>query len=274
MQPSSNSGLTSWPAGDSSGPQYLLRAFADKACDLDVDFTNTRQPHLVTQIVSSCLLFQDKQLPENEVWSWTLKMRLQALSAIAMATRGSELVLYVHCSNSLCGERIELSLDLAMFQQDIAEEEFVFHIEDKTLTARLPNGWDQHQWLQHQDDPLAVIAKKLVLHIDDEKPGDHWNLPDEWLTGFGEALEKHDELMTLQLNSKCPVCAQDLEIGVDLEAQLLTSLSYVQKKLLLDVHQLALAYHWTEKEILGLSLQRKNFYLMQLRDVSDGAVSQ
>lgn len=274
MQLSSNSGLTDWPAGVSEGPQYSLRSFASDIRDLDIDFTNTQQPHLATQILSNCLVSHGKQLLEDEVWSWTLKKRLQALLAIAIATPGSELVLYVYCSNGRCRERIELPLDLTIFQQDILEEEFVFNIEDKILTARLPNGWDQQQWLQHQDDPLTAIAKKLVLHIDNERPGDDWNLPDEWLIGFGEALEKHDELMTLQLNSKCPVCAQQLEIDVDLETQLLTILSYAQQKLLLDVHQLALAYHWTEKEILRLSPQRRNFYLMQLCDFSSEAVLQ
>lgn len=272
MKPSSNGEMTIWRTGDASGPRYAVQTYGGESCDLDIDFGRA-QPHVVTELLSNCLLLNDKPLPAHEAWSWTLKKRLQALLAITTATRGSELVLSVHCSNRQCRERIELPLDLTRFQQNMAEEVFVCNIGDRAFTMRLPNGRDQDHWLQQQDESFAAIAKKLVLRIDAEKPGDDWTFPEAWLAHAGEALEQHDELMTLKLNAKCPVCALDLAFAIDLEAELLTCLSQAQKKLLLDVHQLALAYHWTEKEILALSPKRRNFYLNQLQNQSEGQVS-
>jgi hypothetical protein len=42
--------------------------------------------------------------------------------------------------------------------------------------------------------------------------------------------------------------------------------------LLRDVHRLALAYHWSERDILGLSLRRRRSYLLLLEEDADAAL--
>lgn len=273
MQSPSNTELSNWPDAVPANVQYSLRSFTTELCDLDIDFAGTRQPYLVTQLLSCCMLRGNMPVSEDEIWSWSLKKRLQALLAIAMKSRGSRLVLHTHCSDHSCDERIELPLELDMFQLADLDERFIFKIDGKALQVRLPNGEDQRYWLKHQDEALTAIAGKLVLRVDDGNPADGWCFREEWLEDFSEALEDHDVLMSLQLNSVCPVCDRELKIPVDLEAHLLICLSHLQQKLLMEVHQLALAYHWTEKDILALTPQRRNYYLMRLRDASEGSLS-
>ena len=274
MRLSANSELKIWPDHAPADVQYSLRSFATELCDLNVDFAGARQPYLVTQLLSNCVLREERPLAEDEVWCWSLKKRLQALLAIAIKTRGSRLVLHAICPDPACGERIELPLDLTMFQQADLEETFVFDIDGRALQVRLPNGADQRRWLQHREEAVTALAKNLVIKVDGVRPGDDWHFRDEWIDDFSVALEAHDALMTLQLNSACPACGRELKIAVDLEAQLLTSLSQVQRQLLLDVHLLALAYHWSERDVLALPTRRRHFYLMQLQDGSGEALLQ
>ena len=274
MQLTSNNIKYRWPATESSGAQYSLRKFGSHFCDLGVDFHNTQQLLLVTQIVSNCLLHQDQPIPETEVWAWSLKKRLQALLAITINTGDQELLLHVYCPQSHCGEGIELVLDLNRFSQDAEDDHFSFDSGTQIVTARLPNGIDQQQWMQLQTQSTTDLAKCLIVQVGNEPPTAEWQFPEDWLAGFSESLEQHDELMTLQINSSCPACSRELEIDVDLETQLLSILSHEQRKLLLDVHQIALAYHWSEQEIVGLTTARRNFYLMQLRNLSQGALLQ
>jgi len=43
-------------------------------------------------------------------------------------------------------------------------------------------------------------------------------------------------------------------------------------KFLREVHQLALAYHWSEQDILGLPLRRRLAYLLLLEQDTDAAL--
>jgi hypothetical protein len=52
-----------------------------------------------------------------------------------------------------------------------------------------------------------------------------------------------------------------VQAEVDLEALALVRLRAVQRKLVDAVHRLALAYHWTETEILALPSWRRERYL-------------
>ncbi len=272
MQLSSDTDVSNWSVGGTARTRYTLRTFATKTCDLDIDFDQTAQPYLVTQILSGCLSLDGEPVTHAEVWAWSLKKRLQALLQIAIATRGNELVLQVRCLNQQCRKRFELPLELGRFEQMVDEHAFEFDLAGQRLNVRLPNGQDQRHWLHHQNDSMASMAQRLVLFVDNKQPDESWHFPFDWLDEFGQILEDRDELMSLRFNSNCPSCEQALETIVDLEAQLLTCLSYEQKTLLFDIHRFALTYHWTESEILTLSSQRRRYYLQQLNDQAHGGV--
>lgn len=44
------------------------------------------------------------------------------------------------------------------------------------------------------------------------------------------------------------------------------------RRLLRDVHELALAYHWAERDILGLSLDRRLAYRLLLEEDADAVL--
>jgi hypothetical protein len=274
MQQPGNSTRTTWPEHTLTGLRYSLRDYASELCDLDINFQSMTQPELATRVVANCLLRNSECVSEDEIWSWSLKKRLQALLAITIATHGRELLLHVRCANEQCGEEVELPLDLTLFIQDADDEEFEFDVDSKTVTARVPNGTDQQQWMRTQNHSAKALARKLILRVGDRQPANDWDIPEDWLIEFNESLMRHDELMTLKINSNCPFCSREFNCAVDLETQLLVVLSMVQQKILHDVHQIALAYHWSEAEIVRLTPARRNFYLSRIRDLSDGATLQ
>jgi hypothetical protein len=271
MQQFSNSNSITWPRQASVGAQYALRSYASELSDLDIDFKSQLQPELAIRVVANCLRIDDQPVGQDEVWSWTLQKRLQALLAITMLTHGRELLLHIRCLQQDCGEDVELPLDLERFSQQIDSDEFTFDIDSRRITARLPNGLDQQQWLQSAVDSDFDMARQLIMRVEGEQLDDDWQFPESWLSSFENALERHDKLMTLEVNSNCPVCEHELKCEIDLEEQLLASLSLVQRQLLLEVHQLALVYHWSETEILKLTPKRRKFYLARIRDLNNGA---
>jgi len=59
----------------------------------------------------------------------------------------------------------------------------------------------------------------------------------------------------------CPVCGSECNQSLDIAAFLWEEIEARAKRLLMEVHALASAYGWTEKEILSLSECRRASYL-------------
>jgi hypothetical protein len=74
-------------------------------------------------------------------------------------------------------------------------------------------------------------------------------------------LEDFDPLVAFSVRIRCPHCAVETDLAVDLEALALKELEKIQRQLLQDIHRLAASYHWSEAEIFCLTPQRRGRYL-------------
>jgi len=254
--------------------QHVIRAFATEEPDLEIDFVTMTQPQLVTGVIKACLHCSDQSICERDIWSWSLKERLQALLMITMHSYGSELLLQVPCSNSSCGENIELPLDLKRFAQASDDNQVSLEIDDQQIMLRLPNGSDQLQWVQMPELSPGAIASRLVVSIDGQQPDHDWQMPSHWIDQLGQSLEQKDELMTLQIQSQCPACDHSFDCDLDLEAQLLSGLARTQQTLLRNIHLIASVYHWSEAEIMKLTPSRRQTYLAYIRAHGNGETLQ
>ncbi len=83
-----------------------------------------------------------------------------------------------------------------------------------------------------------------------------------------EDIEKNmsriDPLIIYGIELICPLCGVKNFYEVNLEELSLKQLEKIQKELLESIHKLALAYHWTEAEILALPIIRRRLYLSML----------
>jgi len=248
----------------SNAPQ--LCDFISRLTHLDIDFSESLQPALVSKVLAACST-DDEQHPltESAVDEWMLTRRLQQLLAVAIQTRGRHLLLQSRCGNEACLEMIEIPLDLHMFRQDTDDLSVETVIDGNTVRLRLPTGHDQRRWCTRGEAvDAATMAAELVLTLNGSKPADDWRIPPAWINIIGDQLENLDALTVLQLKTNCPGCGQLLELELDLEQRLLTELAICQRNMLNEIHLLASAYHWSEKDIFALSPSRRSHYIARL----------
>lgn len=85
--------------------------------------------------------------------------------------------------------------------------------------------------------------------------------PAEALMKFSAALEQADPLGHLVLGITCPTCSAVSEPIVDPSALLWQGLQEFAERVINEVHVLARAYGWSERDILGLPTARRRQYL-------------
>lgn len=247
--------------------EHRVCVFTSRLPHLDINFNEPNQAELVSKVLAACSTGDDQHLmTESTVDQWVLTSRLQQLIAITIRTRGHRLVLLSRCRNEDCAETFEIPLDLRMFQQRASDRTTEIVIDDHAVCLHLPTGEDQRRWYAQAETVDAVLmAKQLVLTVDGIKPAENWRMPAAWVEAIGEQLEDLDALTVLQLKTNCPACGQMLALELDLEQQLLSELALCQRRMLNDIHLLASAYHWSEKDIMDLSPSRRSYYITRLQ---------
>jgi hypothetical protein len=84
---------------------------------------------------------------------------------------------------------------------------------------------------------------------------------DEDLEEIGEQMALADPLAETRLTLHCPKCEVDWEESLDMTSFLWTEIDARVRRLLLEIHTLASAYGWTEREILSLGENRRVRYV-------------
>lgn len=82
-----------------------------------------------------------------------------------------------------------------------------------------------------------------------------------WMSAAEKVLSRLDPLSHLEILGQCIDCHARVRAEIDPGAYWLSALRAGSANLLQDIHRLALRYHWTEKEILGLPEVRRQAYL-------------
>ena len=59
----------------------------------------------------------------------------------------------------------------------------------------------------------------------------------------------------------CPACGHDASITFDVVSYLWNEIDEWAKRVLVEVHVLAAAYGWSERDVLALSPRRRRLYL-------------
>jgi hypothetical protein len=78
---------------------------------------------------------------------------------------------------------------------------------------------------------------------------------------MADAMAEADPLADIQLGMTCPFCDHRWRVVFDIVSFLWTEIEAWAWRMLADVHTLAQAYGWGEREILTLSPTRRQFYL-------------
>lgn len=142
------------------------------------------------------------------------------------------------------------------------------------VCVRVPNGGDQEfiaRWLLETQEPCDSTVKKTPADIALARRLIVTETPEQ-AAQIGTLLTEDDvrkielavELVAPELADRitleCPECGSTHQVMLDLYRGLLKPVN----QLLDDVHNLAVNYHWSEKEILAMPNQRRSAYLQRL----------
>src|SRR5262249_29486760 len=89
-------------------------------------------------------------------------------------------------------------------------------------------------------------------------------LPYEVVEAISEGMAKADPFADIQLAICCTLCDHRWRAVFDIVSFLWREIENLAARLMRDVHALASAYGWCEREILALSPVRRDFYMRSL----------
>lgn len=189
-----------------------------------------------------------------DIADWPLGRRNHALLEMQIAAFGPKLQGWCTCLG--CDEKMEFEIDahaLAAEHRSSAAGEIHF----KSRTFRLPTSRDLSTVGAEGDSNAAALM--LVRRCLSE--GDSLN---EWgpqdTESLGEAMAAADPLAEVRISLACPRCENEQEETIDLVNFLWSELEARAKRAFWEVHTIASAYGWTEREILALSPVRRAHY--------------
>lgn len=108
-----------------------------------------------------------------------------------------------------------------------------------------------------------LLLQRCVVGAQDSagqavEPGE---LPEAAIAALSVKMARADPQAEVTLSFTCPACGQGFSALFDVAAFLLQDLHAWARRLLREVHSLAWAYGWAERDILALSPTRRQFYL-------------
>lgn len=81
-----------------------------------------------------------------------------------------------------------------------------------------------------------------------------------------EWLERHDPMARIDIELACAFCAGQWTRPFDIVEHLWSALRGAGRALLRDIHVLASAYHWSERDILALPPARRRAYIAMISE--------
>jgi hypothetical protein len=167
-----------------------------------------------------------------------------------------------------CGEKIELDFAVADLRTAAPAEP---PPETLTLSAaghevmfRLPTFLDLEAAAVAPDAAsarTALLARCVLAATGSTGAVAPENLPAPVVAAVAEAMGRADPQAAAEIALVCPACSHRWTVAFDTGAFLWAEIHAWAQQLLRDVHTLAIAYGWSETEVLALPPGRRRAYL-------------
>jgi hypothetical protein len=250
-----------------SDKALTLRPFGLYESDLNIDFSNTLRPFLVTQILECCTR-SDVTVPQDFFWNLTVGKRIECLLSLIAPEEQTKIAVGFACQNANCAQDLEIELSLneifLLQEEAYADEQVAMKVGDKQLGLRRPTATDQLTWLKSgfADEETAIQTMISTLLL----PGNDGPFASEDVVAaraswIEQLLDDNDPLIDFKVEVHCSYCGTERMFEIDLEDLSLRRLRQAQSRLLATVHTLASHYHWSEKEIFSVPYWRRVHYL-------------
>jgi hypothetical protein len=200
----------------------------------------------------------------HDLTNWPVGRRNRALAALRTLCFGPELRVWTACGQ--CGEKLEFELDCrelvdpdgSCVSDGLIEADVTGHVVVDDRAYRLPTSRDLAAVADIPD--LNRAARGLVERCRmDGEPVDE--MGDEEIDKIGAKLAFADPSAEIRITLRCPGCCAEWDETLDLVSFVWTEIDSLARQVLSEVHTLASAYGWTERQVLGLSAERRRRYV-------------
>jgi hypothetical protein len=213
--------------------------------------------------VEQALLLLYAAFPERtreELAQLNIGQRDALLLRIREQTFRPNLVGLSACPN--CGERLETTFtadEILESMPALVKENAPFILESGNfkLTFRLPTSLDVHEASNRE----GLLAACVLEALRDDTSIDVTELPEELIQALTNRMEQIDPLANLTLPFTCPACGTNWQSLFDITSFFWSEINAWAARILYEVHLLASAYGWSEKDILSMSALRRQHYL-------------
>ncbi|MGK6355776.1 hypothetical protein ACMGDH_11205 [Sphingomonas sp. DT-207] len=187
-----------------------------------------------------------------------------ALAALHAAMFGRQLELAAVCPD--CGTRLDVSLttDALAIEADAPTAQ-VIDIGGRRFGVRPANSTDLAAIAGVADIKAAreLLAIRCLVPLEREKSPAA--LSEAEVDAVAAALAKVDPASDPYVSLTCFECEARWDAPIDIARILASEIDAAADALMDDIHDLALAYHWSEDAILALAPARRRAYLRRLR---------
>ncbi len=197
---------------------------------------------------------------------------------IQRMTFGEQLECVLRCP--ACAEPMEFQLRVADLLLPVSERRQQRY--EETLAAdgitfrvrfRIPTAADLETAIRGAPVVLEAAARAVLLGcvewVRRDKELGEGNLAVEvWATDLAAQIVARiaelDPQAEIWLQLTCPACGQTFPTSLDTTDYILRELAARERRIYEEVHQLALAYHWSEADILRMTSHKRKVYLEML----------
>ncbi len=203
--------------------------------------------------------------PRDTLANWSIGQRDSSLLTLREWTFGPRIASVAVCPQ--CGQRVELAFDVSAVRADTVAEpvaEVALSVAGYELQVRPPNSADAAAIAAEpgaEQRRRLLFERCLIAIRHDGQAGVPSELPAETIDAVSERLAEADPQADIRLNVSCPSCGKAWQAVFDIVDFFWTEIEAWALRILRDVHVLASAYGWREKDILALSPARRQFYL-------------
>lgn len=243
----------------------------------------------VTGILAACIRRMGtlKKITDAHTRRLLVGDRQFLLLKLREITFGPRVHVTTRCSRPDCGERLDIEFTTDTVPVIRAPQEHRYMPMElpaetngsRTVTFRLPNGEDQEH-LAHLAAKNEVLAATLLLTRCIRTMAPHGNAPErdeidalsqQAKSCIEEAMDRLAPKVVTTMEAFCPECRRNFSVAFDLQAFVLKEMGTRLDLLFQEVHYLAYHYHWSEKEILGMTRTDRRRYIDILSEAVERA---
>lgn len=261
--------------------EVVLKVLSGREEEVLVSLAKRGAAIQVTAILTSCIkrIGDISEITEDIIRRLLVGDRQFLMLKLRELTFGERVQATVSCPWPNCDTRLDIDFNITdipikEMDQVLQRYEYNFTAQSPTETPaltvhfRLPNGSDQEALSALLVENEATALTQMLWRCID-RIGETENPDLDQIRMLSSSIRKKIEQkmqslapdVELTMEAECPDCHRSFNIPFDLQEFFFGELRTSRELLRREIHYLAFHYHWSEKDILSMSRDRRREYI-------------